>query len=149
MPKPTATDQLRTTQSATEDRHNAVSGFRVKRLALAIALGAGLGIGLAACSPTTLELIGAGHRVEQGREDVRNNVLHDGTGQPTLDTLAADSDVSTDLRPRRRARPQACSSGEYHVPYADVCAESRASCPREARANHAATGRYRNRVGRP
>ena len=51
MPKPTATDQPCTTQSASED-HNAVSGFRVKRLALAIALGAGLGIGLAACSPT-------------------------------------------------------------------------------------------------
>ena len=67
MPKPTATDQLRTTQSASEDRHNAVLASVFKRLALAIALGAGLGIGLAACSPTTLELIGAGHRVEQGR----------------------------------------------------------------------------------
>lgn len=108
MPKPTATDQLRTTQSASEDRHNAVSGFRVKRLALAIALGAGLGIGLAACSPTTPELIGAGHRVEQEREDVRNNALHEGTGQPRLHTLAADFDVSTRPRaasPERARKP--------------------------------------------
>ena len=43
---------------------------------------------------------------------MRNNALHDGTDQPTLDTLAADSDVSI--------RPQAASCARKPVPAANT-----------------------------
>ena len=68
-------------------------------------------------------------------EDVRNNVLHDGTGQPMLDTLAADSDVSTGPQaasPERARKP---------VPAANTMFPMQMYAQKAARAVHGKPGR--------